>query len=82
MGLESHIEQVLTDEGTYKSGADYYFYDGMVVVGRTIWHRRVVAEELMRILNESGQFAPTYFDEKTGKIRFDNRRKPLVEADL
>jgi hypothetical protein len=51
MGLESHITQVLEDDGLFKSGYDFWFDNGLIC------KNFATAEKVIELLYGSNQFA-------------------------
>jgi len=55
MGLESHIRQVVEDDPTVMAfGLDYWFENGLKT------STQEAANEIVRILNDSGEFGPSF----------------------
>jgi len=69
MGLESHVDRVLTNAGIGR-GYNYYWSDGLRILDSPERTIKKGAKKIMRLLDLSGEFGPTRYDEETNKIEF------------
>jgi len=66
MGFESHVDSVI-DREVPELRCFYHWCDGMMFdIGIDLGE----IEEIVSVLNESGEFGPARFNEETNKIEF------------
>jgi len=69
MGLESHVDAALREAGVKQANLYYWSY-GLRIEQPTSIGKKFTAKRIMKILDESRQFGPTRYNEKTNKIEF------------
>lgn len=72
MGLESQVQEVLREnDPTIVYGSDYWFDNGLRInMNLERNERDLIAESIMSILDESGEFGPTRCNEDSTLIEF------------
>ena len=68
MGLESHVDRVLKEEGIPTDV--YYWRNGLNISSDSHWLRENIARIIMKALDASNQFGPTRYNKETRKIEF------------
>ena len=73
MGLEKHVDRVIQDnQWELPFPCEYYWDNGLVV------KEADEARAIMRLLDDSGQFGPTFYNNKTQRIIF----APYKDQDI
>ena len=69
MGIEKYVDHAVMAERPDLENA-YCWRNGMELVHPSAGQRQVAAVQIMEILDKSGQFGPTRFNDETGTIEF------------